>query len=248
VQLNRSTFYYQATKPQDHELEKQLKELAACHPRWGVKKMTASLHIQGIKDNHKRIRRIYRDMGLNIRIKPKRRLPSREPVPLIVPEKPNVSWSVDFMSDALSSGKRFRTFNVIDDFNREVLWIGTDTSIPAQRVIRILNQIASLRDYPKQIRSDNGPEFLSHRVRVWARDHHVHWHFIQPGKPAQNAFIERFNRTFREDVLDAYLFSSVADIQAMAFDWMEMYNTRRPHEALDNLTPHLYSLASDFSS
>lgn len=219
--------------------------MAARHPRWGVKKMTAALRLQGIKDNHKRIRRIYREIGLNIRVKPKRRLPSREAMPLVVPQRANVSWSVDFMSDALSSGKRFRTFNVIDDFNREILWIGTDTSIPAQRVIRILDQIARLRGYPKQIRSDNGPEFLSHRTREWASNHQVHWHFIQPGKPAQNAFIERFNRTFREEVLDAYLFSSVAEIQEIAFDWMEMYNSFRPHEALANLTPQQYALFPD---
>lgn len=246
VQLNRTSFYYQPSRQPDLELKNQLRELAARHPRWGVKKMTAVIRSQGIQANHKRIRRIYRGLGLNIRVKPKKRLPSRVPVPLVVPDKPNVSWSVDFMSDALTSGKRFRTFNVIDDFNREALWIGTDTSIPSQRVIRILDQIASIRGYPQQIRSDNGPEFLSHRIRDWARDQQVFWLFIQPGKPAQNAYIERLNRTFREDILDAYLFSSVAEVQSLAFDWMEMYNSRRPHEALANLTPHAYALASGF--
>jgi putative transposase len=242
VQLNRGTFYYQPTKPDDSVIKAQLTELAADHPRWGAKKMTAVIRNQGNQVNHKRIRRIYREMQLNIRINPKKRLPSREPVLMIVPEKPNQSWSVDFMSDALLSGQRFRTFNVIDDFNREVLWISTDTSIPSPKVIRILDQIAGYRGYPRQIRSDNGPEFLAHRLQQWAQDHRVDWQFIQPGKPAQNAFIERFNRTFREDVLDAFLFSNVREVQEIAFDWMEMYNTTRPHESLNNLSPQQYAL------
>ena len=203
--------------------------------------MTAVIRNQGQQVNHKKIRRIYREMQLNLHIKPKKRLPSREPVPLIVPDRLNVSWSVDFMSDALASGQRFRTFNVLDDFNREVLWISTDTSIPSPKVMHILDQIACYRGYPKQIRSDNGPEFLANRLHKWARDHHVAWQFIQPGKPAQNAFIERLNRTFREDVLDAYLFSSLREVQEMAFDWMEMYNTNRPHESLGNLSPQKYA-------
>jgi len=210
--------------------------------------MTAVIRNQGEQVNHKKIRRIYREMQLNIRIKPKKRLPSREPVPLIVPEQPNVSWSVDFMSDALASGQRFRTFNVIDDFNREVLWISTDTSIPSLKVMRILDQIAGCHGNPRQIRSDNGPEFLAHRLQQWAREHCVAWHFIQPGKPAQNAFIERLNRTFREDVLDAYLFSDLREVQEMAFDWMEMYNTTRPHEALGNLSPQQFAMQAILQS
>jgi putative transposase len=149
VQLNRDTFYYQHTKPDDAVIKGQLTGLASDHPRWGAKKMTAVIRNQGNQVNHKRIRRIYREMQLNICIKPKKRLPSREPVPLIVPEKPNQSWPVDFMRDALLSGQGFRTFNVIDDFNREVLWISTDTSIPSPKVIRILDQIAGYRGYPR---------------------------------------------------------------------------------------------------
>lgn len=241
MQLNRGTYYYQSTKPDDTVIREKLTELANDHPRWGAKKMTAVIRNQGQQVNHKKIRRIYREMQLNLRIKPKKRLPSREPAPLIVPDRPNVSWSVDFMSDALASGQRFRTFNILDDFNREVLWISTDTSIPSAKVKRILDQVASWRGYPKQIRSDNGPEFLAHQLQKWAGDHHVVWQFIQPGKPAQNAFIERLNRTFREDVLDAYLFSNLREVQEMAFDWMEMYNSNRPHEALGNLSPQKYA-------
>jgi putative transposase len=158
-------------------------------------------------------------------------------IPLTVPDRPNICWSIDFMSDSLVSGKKFRAFNVIDDFNREVLWIATDTSMPAVRVIRVLDQIAAIHGYPEKIRSDNGPEFLSHKIRDWAFQHNLTWLFIQPGKPAQNAFIERFNRTFREDILDAYLFNSILEVQDMSFDWMEMYNSVRPHESLANLSP-----------
>lgn len=246
VQLNRGTFYYQPTKSDDSVIKEKLTELAADHPRWGAKKMTAVIRNQGQQVNHKKIRRIYREMKLNIRVKPKKRLPSRVPVPLIVPEQSNVSWSVDFMSDTLASGQRFRTFNVIDDFNREVLWICTDTSIPSLKVMYILDQIAGCHGYPCQIRSDNGPEFLAHRLQQWAQEHCVYWHFIQPGKPAQNAFIERLNRTFREDVLDAYLFSDLREVQEMAFDWMEMYNTTRPHESLGNLSPQQYAMQATF--
>lgn len=164
-QLNRGTFYYQTNKPNDSIIKDKLAKLVADHPRWGAKKMTAVIRNQGQQFNHKNIRRIYRDMQLNIRIKLKKRVPSRDPVPLIVPEQPNISWSVDFMSDALTSGQCFRTFNVIDDFNREVLWISTDTSIPSLKVMCILGHIASYQGYQHQICSDNRPEFLAHRLQ-----------------------------------------------------------------------------------
>jgi putative transposase len=220
-----------------------LKHLAEEKPRWGFKKMYAYLrNQQNISWNHKRVYRVYCEMKLNLRVKPKKRLPKRKANPLSQPDMANLSWSLDFTSDSLSSGRAFRTLNIIDDFNREVLWIEVDTSLPAIRVIRTLEMIAFWRGYPKQIRLDNGPELISHKLAQWAAAHDVKLAFIQPGKPTQNAYIERFNRTYREDVLDAYIFSSLREVRDITEEWMDDYNTTRPHEALRNLSPFQYAI------
>ena len=240
--LNRAGFRYQAQKPDDSEIQEWLQHLAERKPHWGFKKMFAYLrNQQGFGWNHKRVHRVYCEMKLNLRIKPKKRLPSREPKPLVQPETFNISWSLDFMSDSLSSGRTFRTLNIIDDFNREILWIEIDTSLPAERVIRTLEMIASWRGYPKQIRMDNGPELISQKLAHWAEAHGVELAFIQPGKPSQNAYIERFNRTFREAVLDAYLFTSLHEAREITKAWIEEYNAIRPHEALGDLSPYQYA-------
>jgi putative transposase len=240
LHLSRSVLHYQAKKREDDEIAKVLCELAARKPSWGFRKMRDYLKNQQRGWNHKRIRRVYCAMGLNIRIKPKKRLPKRIPQPLMQPESANLSWSVDFMSDSLSSGRAFRTLNIIDDFNREALWIEVDTSLPAERVIRVLEMLIAWRGVPRQIRLDNGPEFISHRLEVWAEERQIVLTHIQPGKPAQNAYIERFNRTFRQDVLDAYLFSSLSEVRKIAEQWLEEYNAIRPHEALQGLSPYQY--------
>jgi len=144
------------------------------------------------------------------------------------------------MSDSLENGRRFRTLNIIDDFNREVLWIAVDTSIPAERVVRVLDMLALWHGYPQQVRIDNGQEFISHKLANWAAQRHVELVFIEPGKPAQNAYIERFNRTYREDVLDAYLFNSIQEVQAITEEWLEEYNGIRPHDALGGLSPYQF--------
>ena len=240
--LNRAGFRYQVKKPDDDEIREQLRKLVERKPRWGFKKMYAYLrNQQGFGWNHKRVYRVYCEMKLNLRVKPKKRLPSREKKPLQQPQAANQSWSLDFMSDSMSNGRAFRTLNVIDDFNREVLWIEIDTSLPAERVIRTLEMIASWRGYPKQIRLDNGPELISRKMAQWAERNNVELAFIQPGKPAQNAFIERFNRTFREDVLDPYLFTSLREAREITEVWVEEYNAIRPHEALGNLPPYQYA-------
>ena len=243
MSLNRAGFRYRAKKPNDSEIQEQLDKLADRKPRWGFKKMYAFMrNQQGVSWNHKRVYRVYCEMKLNLRVKPKKRLPSREPNPLVQPEAANQSWSLDFMSDSLSSGRAFRTLNIIDDFNREVLWIEIDTSLPAERVIRTLDMIASWRGYPKQIRMDNGPELISQKMARWADDHSVELAFIQPGKPSQNAYVERFNRTFREAVLDAYLFTTLHEVRDITEEWIEEYNAIRPHEALGNLSPYQYAV------
>jgi len=241
LNLSRSVYRYKAKPSDDEELREQLLSLSSRKPRWGFQKMFAYLKNQGRGWNHKRVRRVYRVLGLNLRVKPKKRLPVRNPQPLVAPVKANISWSLDFMHDSLVNGRTIRTLNIIDEFNREGLWIEVDTSIPAARVVRVLDMLAIWRGYPKQLRLDNGPELISQTLADWAAEHDIALAFIQPGKPAQNAFIERFNRTYREAVLDAFLFHTVAEVQAITEDWLEEYNAIRPHEALGDVPPYQYA-------
>jgi putative transposase len=245
VNLNRGTYRYPARQTEDLEIVQELRQLAERQPRWGCGKMTHYLRNQGRGWNHKRIRRVYRELALNLHRKPRKRLPARTAQTLGVPEQSDQTWSLDFMSDSLSNGRTFRTLNVIDDFNREALWIEVDTSLPAERVVQVLERLLLWRRAPQQIRMDNGPELISHRLNDWAREHHIELVHIQPGKPAQNAYIERFNRTFREDVLDAYLFSSLAEVRQIVEPWMEEYNVVRPHEALQGLSPRQFTHQND---
>jgi putative transposase len=240
IQMHRSSYRYVARPRDDSAVIEVLGRLAETHRRWGFDKMMAWLRSHGYRWNHKRVRRVYREMGLHIRIKPKKRLPSRHPQPLVVPKGPSISWSMDFMSDSLVGGRRFRTLNIIDDYNRECLAIEIDTSLSSERVIRVLERLCEQRGYPRQLRSDNGPEFLADKIGEWARQHDVHWDFIKPGKPTQNGYIERFNRTYREDVLDAYLFYSLQEARTITTQWMPIYNEERPHAALGGFTPVQY--------
>ena len=161
----------------------------------------------------------------------------------MVPLRPNEIWSADFMSDALWSGQRFRTFNVLDDFNREALGIGIDTSLPAPRIVRALDQLLEIRGKPQVLRSDNGPEFISEALARWARRHGVELRFIQPGKPMQNGYVERFNRTYREEVLNCYVFETLGEVRRMTDEWLPRYDEQRPHESLGNLSPRQYLMA-----
>jgi len=241
LKLSRSAYRYQAKQPDDEEIRSMLLKLAARKSRWGFRKMFDHLKNHGYTWNHKRIRRVYCELGLNLRVKPKKRLPARTPQPLIQPERANRSWSLDFMSDSLASGRAFRTLNILDDFNREALWIEVDTSLPAERVIQVLEMLIDWRGCPKQIRMDNGPELISKRLKNWAEERQIILAHIQPGKPSQNAYVERFNRTFREDVLDAYLFDSLSEVREITEQWLEEYNAIRPHEALQGLPPYQYA-------
>ena len=191
--------------------------------------------------NHKRMYRVYIQMKLNIRRRAKRRLPARIREALFIPEGPNEVWSIDFMSDALVDGRKFRVLNVIDDFNRESLAIEIDTSLPARRVIRVLERIIAQRGKPARIRTDNGPEFISHLLREWCEANGIRLVYIQPGKPTQNAYIERKNGSLRRGLLNAYLFYSLAEVRLMAEEWQLDYNTERPHKSLGYLSPVKYA-------
>lgn len=236
--ISRKTYYYRpAFSENNKEISELLVRLAESHRRWGFGLMFRWLKRNGYRWNHKRVYRIYCELSLNLRIKPKKRLANRSPIPLHQPDKPNVFWSMDFMSDSLSCGKKFRTLNILDDFNRESLFIEVDYSLPAERVVRVLEQIAQWRGYPQFIRVDNGPELISQKLLDWGSEHGVKINHIMPGKPAQNGYIERFNRTYREDILDQYLFKNLEEVRDLTYQWRQMYNGERPHSSLQGQTP-----------
>ncbi len=240
MNISRSVYHYEPDHTKDDGVIDTLHKLVEQYPRYGFKKYFILLRQAGQTWNHKRVHRIYCQLGLNMKRKGKQRLPNRFPQPLAVPDKPNKSWSIDFMSDSLYDGRYFRTFNVIDDYNREALAIDVDLSLPSKRVIRTLERLSEWRGYPRQIRCDNGPEFISLALAEWAKKHHVHLEFIKPGTPTQNAYIERFNGTFRREVLNYYVFKSLTEVREITEYWMMQYNTERPHESLNNLTPLSY--------
>lgn len=194
-------------------------------------------NVKGFGWNHKRVYRIYRELELNLRIKPKKRLVRDKPNTLAVPTTINETWSMDFMHDQLGDGRSYRLFNIIDDCNREGLAIEVDLSLPAERVVRTLNQLIEWRGKPRQIRCDNGPEYISAKLAQWSESNDVELLFIQPGKPQQNAYIERYNRTVRYDWLSHYIFDSIAEAQDYATKWLWTYNHERPNMALGGYTP-----------
>ena len=194
-------------------------------------------NVKGYGWNHKRVYRIYRELELNLRIKPKKRIVREKPVPLAVPDEINQCWSMDFMHHKLTDGRSFRLLNVIDDHNREGLAIEVDFSLPAVRVIRTLDQIIEWRGKPKVIRSDNGPEYISDLLATWSEKHGITLDFIQPGNPQQNAYIERYNRTVRYDWLEQYLWTEIYEVQDYATKWLWTYNHERPNMALGGITP-----------
>ena len=208
------------------------------HRTWGFKLCFLYLrNVKGFKWNHKRVYRIYRELTLNLRIKPRKRLVREKPEALSVPVSINQTWSMDFMHDQLSDGRNYRTFNVIDDFNREGLAIDVDLSLPANRVIRSLDQIIEERGKPQAIRCDNGPEYVGHLLAAWAEKNDIALQFIQPGNPQQNAYMERFNRTVRYDLLNQYIFEDIEQVQDAATNWLWTYNNERPNMALGGITP-----------
>jgi putative transposase len=239
VKLSRSAYYRGPgdTLRRDGPVIDALNALVEKHPRWGFGLCFDTLRLNGSPWNHKRVYRIYKAIGLNLPRRKKRRLPERPQQALDAPEVVNHIWSLDFMSDALYGGKRFRTLNIIDDGVREVLKIVVDTSIPSGRVVRTLEQLAQWRGVPKALRMDNGPELLSQVLVDWCEAKGVALRYIQPGKPNQNAYIERFNKTYRNEVLDAYLFTSLAQVQSITNDWLQIYNEERPHRSLGRIPP-----------
>lgn len=239
--ISRTTCQYKAKPKNDSELQDALTALTTKHVAIGYWQCCYRLWNKGYCWNHKRIYRVYTDMKLNIRRRAKKRLPERVKQALMVPSTPNQVWSIDFMSDSLTDGRKFRLLNIIDDFNRESLAVEVDTSLPSLRVIRVLERLVAQRGKPANIRCDNGPEFISHKLEQWCTDKKITLQFIQPGKPMQNAYIERKNGSMRRELLNAYLFNSLAEVRCLSEEWRLDYNEERPHKSLGYQSPLRYA-------
>ncbi len=237
LQVDRSTMRYQSRRVDDAELRDAIKRVSRERRRFGYRRIHVMIEREGHIVNHKKLRRIYREEKLQVRRRGgrKRALGTRKP--MVLPDGPNQRWSLDFVSDAFTDGRRFRILTVVDDFTRENLALIADTSLSGLRVTRELDQVITERGMPGTIVSDNGTEFTSMAILKWVQDTGVDWHYIAPGKPTQNAFIESFNGKLRDECLNETLFSSLADATDALKAWQEDYNHHRPHSSLGNLTP-----------
>ncbi len=237
--LSETCYRYEPKHSEENgEIAEWLIRLTHNQRNWGFGLCFLYLrNVKGYGWNHKRVYRIYRALELNLRIKPRKRLVREKPQALAVPQAINAVWSMDFMHDQLADGRSLRLFNVIDDYNREGLGIEVGFSLPAARVIRALERIIEWRGAPRAIRCDNGPEYISGELLAWARKRAIRIDYIQPGKPQQNAYIERYNRTVRYDWLAHYLFDTIHEVQAFATRWLWTYNHERPNMGLGGVTP-----------
>ena len=222
-------------------MEASLLAHAEAHPREGIWKAYGRMRLAGQPWNHKRVHRVYKKLGLPMRRKVKKRLPARVKEALVVPDKLNDTWSIDFMQDRMENGRKVRCFNVLDDANREILHVDIDYSLKSRRVIWVLNHLIKRRSKPRKIRMDNGPEFIAKIAEAWSEAQGIEFKYIEPGRPTQNAFIERFNGSFRRGVLDAHVFESIEQLWEQANKWVEDYNHYRPHDGLNGWPPVVYA-------
>jgi putative transposase len=243
VKIPRSTVRYQLKPKSDQHVIDLLIELVDKYPGIGFWKCFRRIRKAGHRINHKRVYRVYTRLKLNIRRRARKRLPARIKQSFFQPLEKNKVWSIDFMSDSLWDGRRFRLLNIIDDYNREVLAIEVDTSLPALRVIRVLERLKERIGLPERIRVDNGPEFISDTLDQYCRDNNILLMFIQPGKPTQNSLIERCNGSIRRELLNAYIFKSLSEVREKSEEWRMDYNNFRPHDALNDKTPVEYACA-----
>ncbi len=241
---DRTSIRYRGTRPDDAAVRARLRELAAIRRRFGYRRLHILLTREGIIMNHKKLRRLYREERLQVRRRGGRKRALGTRAPMTLPQGPNQRWSLDFLSDAFSDGRRFRILAIVDDFTRECLALVPDTSLPGLRVARELDALIASRGRPVMCVSDNGTELTGMAILRWSQETRVEWHYIAPGKPQQNAFVESFNGRLRDELLNETLFTSLAHVREALASWKEDYNTFRPHSALGNLPPAVYAKIS----
>jgi len=239
--LGRSIYRYRLRKSDQSGLRERLKKLAAERRRYGYRRLTVLLKRAGEVVNHKRVYRLYREEGRSVRRRKRKRIGAVERQPLAIPTQTNQRWSMDFVGDGLGDGRKFRSLNIVDDYSRECVAAEVDTSIPGERVVRVLERLRELRGLPEVLVTDNGPEFAGQALDVWACERGVKLHFIQPGKPIQNAFIESFNGKMRDECLNEHWFRTLSEARQTIEAWRRDYNEVRPHSSLGNRTPQEFT-------
>ncbi len=244
IGADRSSVRYRSLRPDDSVMRCRLRELAALRRRFGHRRLHILLRREGIEVNHKKLRRLYREERLQVRRRGGRKRALGTRAPMAIPQAPNQRWSLDFLSDAMTDGRRFRILAVIDDFTRQCLCLVADTSLSGVRVARELDAIIAVRGRPTSIVSDNGTELTSMAILRWTQDSGINWHYIAPGKPQQNAFVESFNGRLRDELLNETLFGSLAHAREALAAWKDDYNIVRPHSGLGNLPPAEYARLS----
>ena len=241
MRIGRSSYRYSSRRKPWPRLRARMIELAAERIRFGYRRLHVMLCREGFAVNHKRVYRMYKQEGLIVRKKKRKKRTSVAREPMKIPCQANERWSMDFLSDYINDGRRLRVFGVLDDFSRESLALIADTSITGTRVARVLDELAKTRGYPKSIVMDNGPEFTSRALDAWAYRRGVKLHFIAPGKPTQNAFAESFNARFRDECLNQHWFVNMADARLVIENWRIDYNQVRPHGSLAKKTPEEFA-------
>jgi putative transposase len=237
VGLHPKTYRYASKRPGDEELRARLRELASQRRRFGYRRLWLVLKRQGVRLNRKKLYRLYKEERLSVRRRDGRKRALGTRAPMAIPQDRNLRWSLDFVMDTLVSGRRFRILAVVDDFTRECLGLVADTSLTGPRVVRELDRIVEIRGRPHMIVSDNGTELTSNAILAWQQDHDIEWHYIAPGKPMQNAFVESFNGRLRDECLNEHLFINLKEVREIIEAWRIDYNTNRPHTSLNGLTP-----------
>lgn len=238
VGILRSVKRYQSKRKEPLELISQLRQLAYKRKRFGYRRLHVMLKREGIKVNHKRVYRLYQQAGLVVRLRQRQRICNSIRRPIGLPMTLNESWSMDFVADGLCDGRRIRCLNIVDDLSKESVQIEVDTSISGERVMRVLELLKEKRGgLPKYLRCDNGPEFRSKALDLWAYQNQVELNFIEPGKPMQNAYIESFNGKFRDECLNEHWFISLKEAKEKIEAWRQDYNKNRPHSSLGYQTP-----------
>jgi putative transposase len=237
VDLSRTVYGYQSSRGDDEALRQRLRDLAAQRKRFGSPRLHILLKREGLVINHKRTERLYREEGLALRKKRRRKGAAGARIVVAAPERPNQSWSMDFITDSLVTGRRFRALAIVDDYSRECPAIEVDTSLGGRRVVSVLDRLGEVRGLPEVITVDNGPEFAGRALDEWAYRKGVKLSFIRPGKPIENAFAESFNGRLRDECLNTNWFLSLRHARDIIEDWRIDYNTVRPHSALGRLAP-----------